>query len=272
MRHLCIMMKHLIIFLNLILLTFSSFGSSLEVLEAKLDQKVNEEISAAQASEIYNLKMKFREYTMDSGVFVIKGYQVTEFSPKVLEKFKKENTSKGAQKYLSNIFSNGDGHGTGFLYKGYIVTNFHVCRGGNVLAKDYQGNILAFTLIDFNPTQDICILKPNFSESKYFDFGKDIEVRKVAQSPKEEYIIHSIYGNIKAEKLTKDPVSDEWTKSNSYVAKNYSGDCRGGISGSAVTGPKGFFGLAWGSSTEQKKETECYFVEKTSLDSMINSL
>lgn len=275
MRHLCIMMKHLIIFFSLITLSLTGYTSSLKELESKLDKMVDLEILASQASEIYMMKMKFKEYTMDSGVFVLKGYPVKKFSSKVIEKFKSEKTSKDAQKFFADTFTR-EGFGTGFLYKGYIITNFHVCRGGNVLAKDYQGNILAFGIVDFNPTQDVCVLKPHFKDGKYFDFGKDMETRQIAQTEeynkKDQYIIHSIYGNIKSDHFAKDPVKDQWSKRNSFMTKNHTGECRGGISGSAVSGPKGFFGIAWGSSTEETKETECYFVERSSIDFIINAL
>ena len=86
----------------------------------------------------------------DNKVFLTSGIFAVLNPPKL-----KVSKEEGIYK---DFFSR-EGYGTGFLYKNYIVTNYHVCRGMNVLIRDVNDKVYGVKVLTYDLKQDICILK-----------------------------------------------------------------------------------------------------------------
>lgn len=194
----------------------------------------------------------------------------------VLAPQKKNISDKKEIKYVD--FFKKDSYGTGFLYKKYIITNFHVCRGLNTIVRDFENNVYGVKLLKFDIDQDICIYEApkeienqrNFAsvkmekqpkEEAYFEIKKDFEKNifkkdeekklfKISNEQKDNYAkIAGVYGEDFIYKIEKDKVEDDWSKKNSFTA--FGKLCLPGMSGSVIFGVNGFSGLFWGSETEE---------------------
>lgn len=195
---------------------------------------------------------------------------------------RKTKTAEGFEKEAyGSIFQN-DSFGSAFLYKDYIVTNFHMCRGLNTLIRDYKNNIYGVKVLKYDIKQDVCILKApegvkgqrNFADfkmpinkvaeeirllridnrimnikSKATLSDKDkstiVSLQKEKLSEERDYgYIAGAYGQFYIYNISEDTATDKWKKNHAYQA--YGEKCKGGVSGSPVTSKKGLIGLFWG--------------------------
>lgn len=197
---------------------------------------------------------------------------------------KKSELTSFDKKHYSDFF-NKDSFGSAFLYKNYIITNYHMCRGLNTLIKDYRDKIYAVKVLKWDDKQDICILQApksvmsqrNFStykapvdlvENEKRDLRIKIKIEKLLSkkytsttdareldnlrkelgSENNSYAtVYSIWGEFKINKIEKDVVDDEWSKKNSYQA--FGSKCKSGISGGAVANHNGLLGYSWAAET-----------------------
>lgn len=272
-----------------------AFEKGLKQIESMIDKKKTEENENSEMRAISYLKFKHKDVKLSPGIFLVYNPIKKEFSEKESSLFK----NKEAFDYLKNTFVR-ESVGTGFLYKNYIVTNYHVCRGQDTLIKDYNGEIFSVKVLGYDPNQDICILEsdkispetyPNFAKIKITPIireeKKQLMHRAVSSkryekdpSPKNKEALtkpvyatmFSMWGDFTITNIRQDTTSDEWSKDFSYVAKG--NICKGGISGSPVVGTKGLIGIAWGSTTENVKKLhmpeECYFIDKKEIDRVIS--
>ena len=186
------------------------------------------------------------------------------------------------EKNYTGSFST-DQFGSAFLYKDYIITNYHMCRGLNTLIRDYKNNIYAVKVLSFNVKQDVCVLKAPEAVKNQRNFAtfkmplnqiseevrslrlsnKIMKIKENAQlsdAQKEEIAIlekekqseardygyiSGAYGEFYIYNIGKDnSPPDTWSKENSMMA--YGTKCKGGVSGSPVSSSQGLIGLFWG--------------------------
>ena len=294
MGYLCITMRQLLFVLT-IMISKITMASDFEKAFADLENKFNEKIKAEKVEDdisvISEFKMRHTNYELTPGTFVV-------FAPE-RETLTKEELKIIDAKQASAVYNNyfrRNSAGTGFFYKGYVITNFHVCRGKDTVARDHDGKLMSLKLMAYDPKQDICILYSEVAKSRYPDFAqamtevnedsKDQKVtdRKLAtttnlKSPVKKavdlYRIHSMWGAFDTTDLKKDTKDDEFSKKNAYVTQDKKGRCVPGISGSPMVGPKGFQGIIWGSTSSDDMasqvsgEKECFLIDKSEIDKII---
>lgn len=176
-----------------------------------------------------------------------------------------------------------DSMGTGFIYKDYIVTNYHLCRGKDTIVKDKNGNYYTAKYLIHDSKQDICLMSKAEGLKNYKDFStakgpfnvfeeekiktfysldskfyqelaekdpvkgqKELEKlnQQISKHPRNYATVYSIFGDFTLSLIAVDNQKDEWTKKNGFVGRGEL--CKGGISGSAVVAPSGLLGIAWG--------------------------
>lgn len=250
-----------------IMMGLSSIGENLE----KQENKEQILISKITSLLSWNESANDEKIILSSGVFAMLALE------------KKNLKDPFEIKNYTDIFST-DSNGSSFLYKDYIVTNYHMCRGLNTLIRDYKNNVYAVKVLSYNIKQDICILmapekvkdQRNFKdfkikkdlvlEQKEFFKLKDqlVEIEKKSKKSRIDMFniekiklllnknenqtnqaqISGAYGEFPIYKIEKDLTIDEWSKKNAYMA--YGSKCKGGVSGSPVVSTNGIIGLFWG--------------------------
>lgn len=202
---------------------------------------------------------------------------------------RKNNLQEGFEEdNYKSIFSS-DNYGSAFLYKDYIVTNYHMCRGLNTIIRDFNNNIYGVKVLKFDIKQDVCILKApskvqdqrNFAtytmplnpvseeihklrienkilkiKSKNYLSDRDknelFSLEKEKKSDERDYgFISGAYGEFYIYNITEDNTKDDWTKNFAYKA--FGEKCKGGVSGSPVSSKKGLVGLFWGAEQEESR-------------------
>jgi len=216
------------------------------------------------------------EIKLTSGIFAMLAPQKRN----IQENFEKDN--------YKSIFSS-DSYGSAFLYKNYIVTNYHMCRGLNTIIRDFNNNIYGVKVLKFDMEQDICLLKApskvqkqrNFEtytmplnpvseeihklrienqilkiKSKIFLSERDkndlFSLEKEKKSDERDYgFISGAYGEFYIYNITEDNIKDDWTKNFAYKA--FGEKCKSGVSGSPVSSKKGLVGLFWGAEQDKSR-------------------
>jgi len=244
--------------------------------EEKLGDKL---IFIERVTSLLSWKSKEHGLKLDSGNFLI-------LAPK------KKNLSKGIEEDSYKDFFKSDHYATGFLYKKYIITNYHVCRGLNTIVRDYENNIYGVKVLAFDIKQDICVyeaprevmnqrnfenhkmeldkteeayriekieyeklsLKENFSMPKKVLQSRLKELEEKLKSSKRDYAkISGIYGEDYIFKIKPDSLKDEWSKKMSFEA--FGPKCLSGMSGSPIFNHEGLLGIFWGAETDYSFES-----------------
>lgn len=213
---------------------------------------------------------------LSSGVFAM----IAPKKTKLTDSFEKE--------VYSELFSS-DSYGSSFLYKDYIITNYHMCRGLNTIIRDYTNKLYSVKVLIYDIKQDICILKApegvknqrnfasfkmplnnrleeerklrydikisNLKNKKYLsnlDKQNIIILENEKKSDNRDYAyISGAYGEFYIYKISNDTTKDIFSKKNGFTA--YGEKCKSGVSGSPVISKNGLIGLFWGAETEPSK-------------------
>lgn len=260
------------------------FKQSFSNLEKILDSKLEDTIVEDEQSLITTIQNKnYLPYgeNLENGVFLVNISKKESFSENEKKLF--FNNEKLFTEY-SEKFKDSS-YATAFRYKNYIVTNYHACRGQDVLLKDYTDKIVYAKVLGYNLVQDVCVLSIN-NISKYQDFAvkkmesteyNDESLRKIASSnnpslTKKIAAVFSMRGNFEIKGISKDTQQDEYSKTNAFVSFNNNQKCISGTSGSPVINQSGLIGIIWGASHSKnpfEKETACFFLDKTEIDKVI---
>ena len=272
-----------IIFISLLILTnINAFGqnfqNSFKELEKKLEEQTSTNIQNSEQQLIATIQSKMNfNVELENGTFLVYIPARESFDSNEIKLF---GNNKEIKKSFTDIFSRSS-YGTGFLYKNYVVTNYHVCRGRNVLLKDYNEKILHAKVLGYNIIQDICVL--SIKNYKNYD---DFSVKKITASSFEndrsfastntksltiKAKVYSMWGEFSIFNIKKDFAEDVYSKTNGMTGINFENRCIGGISGSPVVGVDGLKGIMWGSDTDDNPtpNKNCFFLKKEELDKVI---
>lgn len=277
MRHYFV---NFIIFISILSITnlvkASSFQKTFEDLKKTFEQKIEKEFVDQEQSlitDIQNVNFLSAGEELEDGVFMVHIPAREDFSDVEVKMFPDEKLLASYREIFSK-----NGSATGFRYKDYIITNYHACRGRDVLLRDYNDKLLYAKVLAYNLLQDICVLSIN-NTSQYQDFAeKKIELknRELANTSKRTNMkkanVFSIRGNFEITNIAKDNVEDVYSKSNAYLADNFNYKCLPGTSGSPVVDSNGLRGIIWGAASDEtqlSKESKCFFLDRAEIDKII---
>lgn len=287
MKHL--LNKKIIFFVSLFLIINQAyaidFKQSFEDLEKVFNNQLEDTVIEEEQdliNKIQNTSYLAHGETLENGVFLVHAPKKEAFSEKEKELFfDNKELLKEYQRRFKEV-----GSATAFRYKNYVVTNYHACRGHDVLLKDYTDKIVYAKVLGYNLIQDVCILSIN-NISKYQDFSAK-KLEKLIESSKREVAsnkvspfvnttasVFSMRGNFDVKNISKDNQKDTYTKINAFVSYNNKRECISGTSGSPVISQSGLIGIIWGASDSEnpfEKKTACFFLDKMEIDKVISKI
>lgn len=273
--------------------TSEVFQKGLEEIDKRITEKQENDQLNAEMQAISELK-NYKKANLSPGVFLVYNPIKNSFSAEEISKMKYPKALD-----LFKVTFPKMSFATGFLYKDYIVTNYHACRGQNTIIRDYEGEIFSVKMLIYDPNQDICILKSDKIHKKSYPNFANIKIKPIIKEEKKQNIhreiasklyekepseknklekektfyasIFSMWGEFVLTNIREDlKKDDEWVKEKAYIAR---GDkCKGGISGSPVVGTKGLIGIAWGAIESGQVERECFFIDKSEIDRVISQI